>query len=149
MAAPAVVVCADTSFLFSLYARDRHTAQARAALAGLSTPVVLSPFNEYELANAVRLAAFRRLFTAADVATVLGAFAADLSSGRLTLPPCDLAPVLAQARRLSAAHTLTGGHRAFDVLHVAAALHLSAGEFLSFDANQRVLAAAEGLTVGP
>ncbi len=38
------------------------------------------------------------------------------------------------------------GHHAFDVLHVATALHLGAKVFLTFDANQK-LAEAEGLKV--
>jgi hypothetical protein len=37
--------------------------------------------------------------------------------------------------------TVTGGHRAFDILHVAAAVHLGADEFLTFDSNQRKLPA--------
>jgi predicted nucleic acid-binding protein len=32
---------------------------------------------------------------------------------------------------------VTGGHRAFDILHVAAAVYLGADEFLTFDSNQR------------
>ena len=53
------------------------------------------------------------------------------------------------AERLSARHTGAHGHRAFDVLHVATALHLGAREFLTFDANQRKLAAAEKLKAKP
>ena len=45
--------------------------------------------------------------------------------------------------------TVTGGHRAFDILHVAAAVHLGADEFLTFDSNQRRLALATGLKPGP
>ena len=37
--------------------------------------------------------------------------------------------------------------RSFDILHVAAAIHLGAKEFLTFDANQRKLAEAEGFKV--
>ena len=44
---------------------------------------------------------------------------------------------------------MMGGHRSLDVLHVATALHLGAREFLTFDANQRKLAAAEKLKVKP
>jgi predicted nucleic acid-binding protein len=44
---------------------------------------------------------------------------------------------------------MTGGHRSLDVLHVATALHLGAREFLTFDTNQRKLAAAEKLKVKP
>jgi len=41
----------------------------------------------------------------------------------------------------------TGGHRSFDILHVAAALTIDAKQFLTFDENQRRLAEAEGLSV--
>jgi hypothetical protein len=44
---------------------------------------------------------------------------------------------------------MTGGHRAFAILHVAAALHLGASEFLTFDTNQRKLATTAGLKLGP
>jgi predicted nucleic acid-binding protein len=53
------------------------------------------------------------------------------------------------AETLSKRHTMTGGHRSLDVLHVATALHLGAREFLTFDANQRKLATAEKLKVKP
>ena len=46
-------------------------------------------------------------------------------------------------------HTLTGGHRSLDLLPMATALHLGAREFLTFDTNQRKLAAAEKLKVKP
>jgi len=44
---------------------------------------------------------------------------------------------------------MAGGHRSFDVLHVATALHLGVREFLTFDANKRKLDAAEKLKVKP
>ncbi len=37
----------------------------------------------------------------------------------------------------------------FDILHVAAAKSLRAGEFISFDGRQRALATALGLKVAP
>jgi predicted nucleic acid-binding protein len=49
--------------------------------------------------------------------------------------------------RLSAAHTLSGGHRGFDILHAAAAIVMDAKQFLTFDRNQKRLAEAEGLSV--
>jgi hypothetical protein len=58
-----------------------------------------------------------------------------------------LAELIAEANRLSAAHTLAGGHRSFDILHVAAALRLRAFTFLTFDGNQRKLAQKEDLVV--
>lgn len=52
-----------------------------------------------------------------------------------------------EAMRLSAAHTLAGGHRSFNIVHVAAAIVIKARHFLTFDQNQRRLAEAEGLVV--
>lgn len=51
------------------------------------------------------------------------------------------------AEALSGAHTLTVGHRLTDILHVATALHLGVGKFLTFNRNQKKLAEAEGLVV--
>ena len=145
------MVSCDTSFLASLYLWDTHTPKARAKLQQIRPPeeLMLSPFHQYELPNAVRLSVFRGLRDAAAGETILAAFEADLASGYFALPTCNLASVLIEARRLSASHTMTGGHRAFDILHVAAALHLGASEFLTFDTNQRKLATTVGLIPGP
>jgi predicted nucleic acid-binding protein len=87
--------------------------------------------------------------TAAAGETILAAFEADLATGYFALPTCNLASVLIEARRLSATHTMTGGHRPFYILHVAAALHLGASEVLTFDTDQRKLATVVGLKPGP
>src|ERR1700676_5368394 len=140
------MISCDTSFLYSLYLVDMHTPKARARLQEIRRPegLVLSPFHQYELPNAVRLSVFRGLRDAAAGEAILAAFEADLASGYFALPTCNLASVLIEARRLSASHTMTGGHRPFDILHGAAALHLGAGEFLTFDTHQRKLATTVG-----
>lgn len=53
------------------------------------------------------------------------------------------------AARLSQHHTVSATFGALDILHVAAALHLGAARFLSFDHRQRQLAEAEGLEIWP
>ena len=68
---------------------------------------------------------------------------ANIHDGAIIIVPVGWADVASIAERLSAQYTWTGGHRGFDILHVATALHLGAADFLSFDANQRKLAAAE------
>jgi predicted nucleic acid-binding protein len=145
------VISCDTSFLHSLYVVDAHTPEARARLQEIRRPegLVLSPFHQYELPNAVRLSVFRGLRDATAGGAILAAFEADLASGYFDVPTCNLASVLIEAKRLSAVHTVMGGHRAFDILHVAAALHLGVNEFLTFDFNQRKLALAAGLKPGP
>lgn len=55
-------VCCDTSFLFSLYGRDAHAAQALAESVRLGQPITLTTLIEYELLNAVRLAGFAANF---------------------------------------------------------------------------------------
>lgn len=143
------MICCDTSFLFSVYGKDRFTPQAVAELRGLGSVLSVSFLNDFELENSVRLAVFRRLRSATQANIILTEYAEDVSAGRLVLAPCNLAIVVAEAKRLAVTHTLTGGHRSFDILHVAAALHLGAREFLSFDTNQRKLAKAEGLKIRP
>jgi predicted nucleic acid-binding protein len=76
-------------------------------------------------------------------------FEADLQAGYLQLAPCDFSVIIEEARRLSGRYTLAGGHRSFDILHVATARVVKATVFLSFDDNQRKLAGAVGLTIAP
>jgi predicted nucleic acid-binding protein len=137
--------CADTSFLFSLYGHDAHTGNALALLGQSGQPLLLSPLNEFELANALRFAEWRGLLPAGSAARHLEALAEDQAAGRWLLSEIPLTEIVAEARRLSATHTVTGGHRSFDILHVAHARLVSPKRFLSFDANQLRLAKAVGL----
>lgn len=142
-----MVICADTSFLFSLYGNDGNTRRALAWIKTRRTPLTLSSLNEYELANALRFAEFRRAIGPGEAALFLAQYEADRASGRVKIEVCNLADVVDEAKRLSATHTLTGGHRGFDILHVAASLRLKAKQLLTFDGNQKKLAEAEGLVV--
>jgi len=142
-----MVICGDTSFFFSLYGNDGNSPRAVKWTASCQQAITLSPYNPYELGNALRFAEFRKVIRPGDSAMYWSQFQAAIQRGRLLRPTCNLADVLDEATRLSSTHTLTGGHRGFDVLHVAAALVLGAGEFLTFDANQKKLAQAEGLAV--
>lgn len=140
---------ADTSFLFSLFGNDAHTAAAHAWLRRSGLPITLNALSRYEFENALRFAAFRGAISRADALGALAAFESDLKKGNLQLAACDLDAVVAEATRLSELHTFTGGHRSFDILHVATARVLKATTFLTFDANQRTLANAARLAVGP
>ncbi len=142
-------VVADTSFLFALYGHDVHTPAAQAWVRSNRHPITLTSLQAFELGNAFRFGAFRKAIASADAWGSLAAFAADVQAGNLQIVDHDLAAVVAEAARLSERHTLTGGHRSFDVLHVAAAKVLGAKMFLTFDANQRKLATAAGLAVAP
>ena len=140
---------ADTSFLFALYGSDAHTAGAHRWVRQSQRPLSVSVLGRYELQNAIRIAAFRKVISPIDAMASLEAFEADLRDGHLHLAHCDLTAAVAEAAKLSERHTLGGGHRSFDVLHVATARLLKAATFLSFDVNQRKLAAAVRLNIGP
>jgi len=73
----------------------------------------------------------------------------NLDTGALVVVTADWPDVHRLAETISKRHTIAGGHRSLDVLHVATSLHLGAREFLTFDTNQRKLAAAEKLKVKP
>lgn len=143
------MIVTDTSFLFSLFGSDGHTAAARGWVQQARQPIAVTALNRYEFANAIRFAAFRKVISPNDARASLAAFEADLRHGLLQLTFCDLAAVVAEADRLSELHTVSGGHRSFDILHVAAARVLKATTMLTFDLNQRKLAGTVRLAVGP
>ena len=139
------MTCCDTSFLYSLYSSDAHTPQAVVFLRGVRMAVTISELTRFELHNALRLAFFRKLLDAGQLKVFLGQFDGDLGRGLLSLEQINLAEILAEAGRISESNTPSGGHRGFDILHVAAAKHMGASTFLTFDQNQQKLAKSVGL----
>ena len=115
----------------------------------LGRPISLTVPGEYELLNAIRLALFRGLLPETAGRAMIASLEADLAVGRLVLEQGNLAQIFTEAKRLSALHTASGGYRALDVLLVASAMQIKAEIFLTFDADQRALAEAVGLNVGP
>ncbi len=84
-----------------------------------------------------------------DCDGALGKLQLNMDMGAVVIVPVDWSEVHQIAEKLSANHTRTRGQRAFDLLHIATALHLDARDFLSFDDRQRELAKKEGLKVKP
>ncbi len=143
-------VYADTSFLYSLYVQQAHSAAAIACIAAAgSEPLPITSLNRFALGNAIRLSVFRKVLDRRMAAADLKLIEKDIAVGVLALTPCDWAAVHAQADRLSSERTIRAGHRAMDLLHVASALTLGASDFLTFDQNQAELASVSGLTVKP
>lgn len=142
-----MVTCTDISFLFSLYGNDAHTPRALALMKSHRSALTLSSLSEFELSNALRFSEFRKAIAPGEAALFWAQFEADRACGRLQIQVCNLADVINEAKRLSSTYTLSGWHRAFDILHVAAALIVNARQFLTFDGNQKRLAEAEGLVV--
>jgi predicted nucleic acid-binding protein len=142
-----MVTCADTSFLFSLYGNDVNTPKAVEWMVKQRRALTVTSLGEYELGNALRFSEFRKAIATGEAALFWAQYEADRASGRIQFQVCNLAEVVEEARRLSATHTLKGGHRGFDILHVATAIIVKATQLLTFDANQKKLAKAEGLVV--
>ncbi len=143
------MICADTSFLISLYGMDANTPAAGQQSAGTSYPIHVNAVIDFEFHNAVRLLVFRQKIAPAQRLSRVAAYQADKTAGLLVVSGLDTNAVFVEAEVISAAHGEQGGHRGYDILIVAAAKLIGAKEFWSFDGKQRALAAAEGFTVGP
>lgn len=138
-------VYADTSLLASLYLADANTPAALAAVIAAARPLLLTSWQQFELENAFQLRVFRRESTRAERGAAEARLTGDLAAGALIEIPLATDTILPLARQLTARHTAHIGSRAFDVFHVAAALHLKAARFLTFDARQLKLARSAGL----
>ncbi len=145
----------DTSFLFAFYVKQSNSPAAAAHAATMKEPLHVTMLLAYEFRQALRFQAWRHSVNPregvalADAQVALNRFETDLANGLTVLAPSNFQDVIRLAGELSTRYTITCGHRSFDLLHVATALHLGAKEFLTFDANQRKLAVAEKLKVKP
>jgi predicted nucleic acid-binding protein len=144
-----MVVYADTSFLFSLYAQDANTARAAELAETLNGALIVTPLQRFELRNALRLSVFRGDIAEDECRRLLDLIEADIKTGALVETPVSWAEVYAEAEALSAAHTGKAGTRALDVLHVASAAAVGAKNFCTFDARQKALAVKAGIKVKP
>jgi predicted nucleic acid-binding protein len=145
----------DTSFLCAFYVKQTNSTAAAAHAATMKEPLYVTELLDYEFRQWLRFQVWRRTanpregMAQADAQAALNQYNSDMANGVAVLAPCPLADVLHEAEKISACHTITGGHRSFDVLHVATALVLSAEEFLTFDANQRRLVTARAVAFAP
>jgi predicted nucleic acid-binding protein len=142
-----MVITCDASFLFSLYGNDAHSQRAVTWCSSSTKPIYLSSLTHFELGNALRFSEFRKVIRPGAAAHYEAGFELAIAQGRLIVATINLANVVDEAKRISSIRTLTGGHRGFDIFHVASALTMEATHFLTFDENQKILAQAEGLKV--
>lgn len=142
----------DTSFLCALYRTQDNSESAIRQRAKLREPLTVTRVLLWEFRQSARFQSFRhrnnpRLgYPLHEAEKMIADLKEDLDNGTVVIVETDFLKVLSLAERISKSRTPVGGHRSFDVLHVAAALELEADVFLSFDANQNALAAAEGMT---
>ena len=145
----------DTSFLCALYVRQDNSLAAAAHFKAMPEALHVSSLMLYEFRQSVRFQVWLHTrdkskgYPQAIAEAALDGLQSDLETGVVVPVTADWPDVHRLAETLSKRHTMTGGHRSLDVLHVATALHLGVREFLTFDTNQRKLAAAEKLKVKP
>jgi len=150
-----VIAFPDTSFLCAFYRRQDNSPEAAAYFKAMPEALHVSSLLLYEFRQSVRFQIWlhsrdkTKGYPQVECDKALADLETDLNSGAVEIVPADWAEVHRLAEEISARHTSAGGHRSFDVLHVATALHLGARELLTFDANQRKLAAAEKLRAKP
>ena len=145
----------DTSFLCAFYRRQDNSPQAAAHFKAMPEALPVSGLLLYEFRQSVRFQVWLHArdkakgYPQAECDRALADLQTDLDTGALAVVTADWPDVHRLAETISKRHTIAGGHRSLDILHVATALHLGAREFLTFDTNQRKLAAAEKLKVKP
>jgi predicted nucleic acid-binding protein len=143
----------DTSFLCALYVPQSPSTRAIAHVGGLVDPLESTSLLFFEFRQSIQFQVFRHSkdrkqgYGLAVAQAALAALQSDVKAGLYRHAAVDWADVHQIAERLALQHTVKGGHRSFDILHIATALHLGATGFLTFDGNQKRLAEAEGLVV--
>lgn len=143
----------DTSFLCALYVAQSTSAKALQFMSRQPTALAGTSLLFYEFRQSVQFHVFRHSkdatqgYSSATAQVVLSTLQANIARGVFQTPQVDWADVHRLAERLAFQYTAKRGHRSFDLLHIATALHLGAAEFLTFDVNQTKLAKAEGLVV--
>lgn len=144
---------ADTSILCALYREQDNSERADHFMEQFAGEVIVSSQVLWEFRQSTRFQVFRykndktKGFSKVEAERMMSALAANLKIGGLTLATVEWPDVHSLAETLSATHTMKGGHRPMDIIHLATAQHLGLKQFITFDANQRKLAEAEGFVV--
>jgi predicted nucleic acid-binding protein len=147
------MIYSDTSFLCALYFPQSTSARAIAHVGGLIDPLESTSLLFFEFRQSFQFQVFRHLkdrnqgYALAIAQAASAALQSDVKAGLYRHAAVDWADVHQTGERLALQHTVTRGHRSFDILHIATALHLGATKFLTFDGSQKKLAEAEGLLV--
>jgi predicted nucleic acid-binding protein len=143
----------DTSFLCALYREQDNTVRADAFMETFKGNIIVSSQVLWELRQSARFQVFRHQkdktkgFSKLEAERMIAVLATNVKAGSLELAPVEWPDVHSIAETLSATHTMKAGHRPMDIIHLATAKHLGLKHFLTFDANQKRLAEAEGLAV--
>lgn len=147
-------IYADTNFFTYLYLEDAGSGKADALLQNDFPNLPITWLTRLEVINAFEQSVLTGFGEAQSrVSTELAAacqqqFRDDLAQGvALRLVNVSQAEISAKFEEIALRHTARHGFRAYDILHVAAALVLKCQSFWSFDKKACKLAKLEGLKV--
>ena len=138
----------DTAIILKLYVQEATSPRCHSPCQRVPDPYLLTPWQEIEARTALRLKAFRKEITAAEMRASLNALDEDILAGRWKTPEYKMRR-LEICPRLSDRHAAKIGCRTLDLVHIAVALSLGVETFVTFDERQRAVAKLEGLTVKP
>jgi len=138
---------ADTSWWLALKCRrDTHHAAAVSLFDRQPEAEVLwTPWQRVEAFNSFRQAERAGVLRKGESGQIIRLLEQEVRLGYWPHMEFDWTGAVRGACEIGAAHSLECMVRSMDLFHVAIALEVAADAFLSFDADQNVLAAAAGL----
>jgi predicted nucleic acid-binding protein len=134
----------DTSALLKLYIREPGSAAVQSYIASQDLPLPIWEIQEIEFINALRLKVFWKELSTAEVELQIEHFKKRRLRGLYLFPEIHRSDLMNTFYLLSS-ETPRLGCRTMDILHVACAVQLETGTFITFDARQRALALHAGL----
>lgn len=119
----------DSGVLAKLHCLEPNTPQAVALVRAEHPPLPFTRWQELEIKTALRLKAFRAELTDVQLKQSLADFDADLAAGLFQRVNLQEEQLFQVAEQLSSQFVLQTGCRTLDIIHVAAAVVLSAADF--------------------
>lgn len=138
-------VYVDPSALGRLYIHQPGSREMALWRAKVGGTLLVTHHGRTEMVNAICRVAYQGILDATGLGDALADLSDDFAQGRLRQADLLWRAALQRAEELSREHTPKLGTRSLDVLHVACALELKLGRFLTFDNRQQRLAEAVGL----
>jgi len=138
-------VYVDPSALARLYIHQYGSREMAGWRARVRGALMVTHHGRTEVINAICRAAFLGQLSRGGLSEALSDFSSDFASGHLRQAEILWRAALNRAAELSERYTPKLGTRSLDVLHVACALELKLGYFLTFDARQQELAVSAAM----
>ncbi|HKK18955.1 MAG TPA: type II toxin-antitoxin system VapC family toxin [Opitutales bacterium] len=137
----------DTGLLLKLYTEEPDSEAVRNFFIQSAEPIPFLALHDAECTSALHLKAFRGECSVAQANRALSDIAEDRRAGLLQSINPDWQAILGRTTQLAQSYAAMTGCRTLDTLHVACALELGYGRFVSSDLRQSKLAEHLGLQV--